>query len=95
MSRFRLNPALVLGAMVNGTIDKNVNEETGSMLRPTNLQPVYGQNPISHCKQTFCRTGSTCECTCRRCVDIRHIEKKVKDQTESVESIRRDGSDEG
>lgn len=71
--RFRLTPALVVGAMVNGTIEKNVDEDSNLMLgylRQPNLLPhveVKKVKALPGCQSAGCRTLGKCLCTCRRC----------------------------
>jgi len=69
MSRFRFNPALVISSMVHGTIEKTVDETTGTMMRKTNLGEVLTEKKVSApgCRMTFCREKEQCHCSCKRC----------------------------
>lgn len=86
MSRFRLNPALVIGSMVNGVMEPTKNEETGTMLRPVAMHQTSAplKPKLPGCRGAFCRMKAECECDCRRC---------AYECGERVNSIRRE--DEG
>lgn len=70
MSRFRLNTALVVGAMVNGSVEKNVDTEIESPMRPTNMTPQIAGREMKYrgCGMAGCRTFKTCLCRCKSCV---------------------------
>lgn len=68
MSRFRLNPALVISAMVNGTIEPTRDDATGTMLRETKMQMETAHSRAAHgCRAAGCRQFVRCICGCRRC----------------------------
>lgn len=71
MSRFRLNPALVVGAMINGTVEKTVDEKTGTMLRLSQMHPTLAGAFLKGrpgCRMTWCREKARCQCSCKKCV---------------------------
>lgn len=68
MSRFRLNTALVVSAMVNGTIKPTHDDATGTMMRETKLSTETAVTRVNHgCRAAGCRSFVRCICGCRRC----------------------------
>lgn len=68
MSRFRVNPALIVGAMVGDVIEKTVDEKTGTMMRPVQLNPLFQSKYAKPgCRSAGCRLKGKCICECKVC----------------------------